>query len=156
VKFVLQDKNVRYDLIDAVLAVPQEDIFTTVQVGLALQKASVSKDFAKFVDTGVRVYRLSKEAKSMDIQEQFFAENIEREVFAQLQNVEKNIQASLSEKKYAAVFDSLLTLIKPVDTFFVDVLVMDEDANKRNNRLAILKRLDTLFKRVGDFEKVVV
>ncbi|MBU0580622.1 MAG: glycine--tRNA ligase subunit beta, partial [Candidatus Margulisbacteria bacterium] len=154
-KFVLQENQVRYDLIDAVLAVPQEDILTTVQLGLELQKVAKRKDFNKFVDTGVRVYRLSKDAKDTNIQDQFFAEDIEREIYILIQSSEALIEDSLNHKKYKEVVEDLYKLAEPVDKFFVKVLVMDEDQNKRNNRLAILKRLDKLFKRVGDFEKIV-
>ncbi|MFC1517179.1 glycine--tRNA ligase subunit beta [Candidatus Margulisiibacteriota bacterium] len=155
-KFVLQERKVKYDLIDSVLAVPQEDILTTVHLGEELQKVASKKDFNKFVDTGVRVYRLSKDAQEKAVQEEYFAEDVEKKVFNLVQIAEKELSESLIQKKYGEAVEKLYSLAEPVDEYFVKVLVMDENEHKKNNRLSILKRLDKLFKKVGDFEKIVV
>jgi glycyl-tRNA synthetase beta chain len=42
-----------------------------------------------------------------------------------------------------------------VDRFFDEVLVMAEDQKLRENRLALLKRLQILFSRVADLSQIV-
>ena len=50
---------------------------------------------------------------------------------------------------------ALLTLSDPVHHFFEKIMVMAEDAELRQNRLALMAALDGLFLRLADFLKVV-
>jgi len=51
---------------------------------------------------------------------------------------------------YATALSSLANLREPVDRFFEEVMVMAEDDATRNNRLAMLNSLRSLFLRVAD------
>ena len=74
---------------------------------------------------------------------------------------EKNLALSLAElasevkplqqdRDYADVLKQLAKLRQPVDQFFDDVMVMVDDENVRNNRLALLQQLRNLFLEVAD------
>ena len=54
----------------------------------------------------------------------------------------------------SAQLETLAALRAPVDRFFDEVMVMCEDAARRNNRLALLARLRRLFLRVADFSRL--
>ena len=59
--------------------------------------------------------------------------------------------APLFEKAhYSSALDRLAALRAPVDAFFKDVMVMAENEQVRNNRLALLARLHALFLAVAD------
>jgi glycyl-tRNA synthetase beta chain len=49
---------------------------------------------------------------------------------------------------------ALATLRAPVDAFFEDVLVNDEDEAIRANRLALLTRIRAATQTVADFSKI--
>ena len=49
---------------------------------------------------------------------------------------------------------SLKSLISPIVQFFDKVLVMDKDEKIKNNRLALLSKLNEKFSIVCDFEKL--
>ena len=51
---------------------------------------------------------------------------------------------------YEAALLSLAELLEPVNTFFDEVMVMADDVALKNNRLALLNRLRSLFLRVAD------
>ena len=51
---------------------------------------------------------------------------------------------------YQQALTRLASLRESVDTFFDDVMVMVDDEDLRNNRLALLGRLRNLFLRVAD------
>ncbi|HXG28410.1 MAG TPA: glycine--tRNA ligase subunit beta [Nevskiales bacterium] len=52
--------------------------------------------------------------------------------------------------RYLAALRALASLQAPIDRFFDEVLVMDEDRAVRANRLALLAELDRLFRSVAD------
>ncbi len=55
---------------------------------------------------------------------------------------------------YGDALTRLASLREPVDAFFDQVLVMAEDAALRDNRLALLNELGSLFLRVADFSRL--
>lgn len=57
---------------------------------------------------------------------------------------------------YTGALKSIASLREPVDTFFDQVMVMDEDLNVRNNRLALLSSLAKVMNAVADLSKLSV
>ncbi len=60
------------------------------------------------------------------------------------------LQPLRRKARYDAMLERLADLKQPVDDFFDGVRVMDEDPVLRNNRLALLARLDALCREVAD------
>ena len=84
--------------------------------------------------------------------EQLLAEEVERH--------RPVLEAHLAAGAYTDALSGLADLQEPVDRFFDEVMVMDEDAKVRNNRLNLLNALQQLFRQldiqVGDRERVVL
>jgi glycyl-tRNA synthetase beta chain len=74
----------------------------------------------------------------------------EVELFATLQQLEASLAPLLNRGKYNASLELLSGLRPVIDRFFDSVMVMDEDAGLRLNRLALLSRLKGLFDQVAD------
>lgn len=64
--------------------------------------------------------------------------------------MEAALQPLRRDACYAAMLERLADLKQPVDDFFDGVMVMDENPVLRNNRLALLTRLDALCREVAD------
>ena len=62
----------------------------------------------------------------------------------------------LENHEYTATLSALAALREPVDRFFDDVMVMDDDKATRNNRLALLRELRALFLHVADLSKLAI
>ena len=63
---------------------------------------------------------------------------------------EASVQAHLAAGDYEAALADLAGLREPIDTFFDEVLVMDENEAIRNNRLRLLNRFARVFDGVAD------
>jgi glycyl-tRNA synthetase beta chain len=74
---------------------------------------------------------------------------------------EKNLTTALNKQQdifdnyyqqanYTQALQSLAPLKQPIDNFFDKVMVMTDDSNVRNNRLAILVSLHSIFSKVAD------
>jgi len=68
----------------------------------------------------------------------------------QLLALEELITPLLSQRDYNAVLEILAGLRETVDQFFEDVMVMADDMALRQNRLALLAKLQQLFMHVAD------
>lgn len=75
------------------------------------------------------------------------AEKILAETVLQLQ---QQVQPLIAQADYTAVLNKLAELRVPVDNFFENVMVNSEDQALRQNRLAILNTLQSLFLQVAD------
>lgn len=60
------------------------------------------------------------------------------------------VRAALADEDFSAALDALADLKAPIDRFFDDVLVMDEDTAIRENRLRLLNRFAGVFVGVAD------
>ena len=50
----------------------------------------------------------------------------------------------------------MVTLGKEIDIFFDEVMVMAEDRKIRNNRIALLRRISDLYRRLADFSALQI
>lgn len=154
-KNVLGEAAIRYDVVDAVLA-DVDDVYTTYQRAQALAKA-MEQDMTKAIQAFCRVGNLAKKTAGGTVDEQLFADDAERELYkaytAAAAAVKKQLEA---EQDYSAVISSLAELADPINKFFDSVLVMDKDEKIKDNRLALLKSIDTLIAQAADFSKIVL
>ncbi len=83
-------------------------------------------------------------------------ENEEKALFQAVTSLSEEVVPLLDVHEYRAALEKLATLRKPVDDFFDAVMVMDEDAALRHNRLALLKQMRNLFLHAADLSKLAV
>ncbi|MCH8553245.1 MAG: glycine--tRNA ligase subunit beta [Natronospirillum sp.] len=74
----------------------------------------------------------------------------ERALIERLASLETAVSASVNKADYDGALQALSSLKDPLDQFFEDVMVMSEDAAERQQRLALLYRVRTLFLQVAD------
>lgn len=79
-----------------------------------------------------------------------FEHKAEQALLDALTVLEAETVPMFAEARYNEALDRLATLREPVDAFFEDVMVMADAENIRNNRLALLARLHSLFLAVAD------
>ncbi|MCH8274836.1 MAG: glycine--tRNA ligase subunit beta [Armatimonadetes bacterium] len=60
------------------------------------------------------------------------------------------------DQRFEDMVHELRGLAKPIDAFFDEVMVMTDDERLRDNRLRLLAYVDGLFRRIGDFDKIVI
>jgi glycyl-tRNA synthetase beta chain len=74
----------------------------------------------------------------------------EKNLAEKLGKAANDVDPMLSERDYSAALTRLAELRGSVDAFFDQVLVMDEDIGLRQNRLALLNNLNSLFLQIAD------
>ncbi|EAR07449.1 glycine--tRNA ligase subunit beta [Reinekea blandensis] len=79
-----------------------------------------------------------------------FEESVEGDLLKALDGVEAKVSAAVQSSDYRTALNELSTLRDAVDAFFDKVMVMADDDNVRNNRLALLSKLRGLFVQVAD------
>ncbi|MSQ18186.1 MAG: glycine--tRNA ligase subunit beta [Betaproteobacteria bacterium] len=97
---------------------------------------------------------LKKSGVADTIDPQLLTDVEERALFEQLVAMEPAVGAQIAAQQFAAALRSLADARDRVDAFFDKVLVNAEDPKLRNNRLALLTRLNRLMNQVADISKL--
>mgnify|MGYP001164706114 CR=1 FL=1 len=153
-------RGFRSDEIDAVLAAGFSDVKDVWARLAALRGIRRHPDFAPLSVAFKRAANLLKQAEKKGEafasapRDDLFRTEAERVLAARVIEMEKASGPLLSARDYPAVLSGLVTLRNPVDDFFVQVVVMDPETALRQNRLALLAEVRSLFVRVADFARL--
>ncbi|GLQ17825.1 glycine--tRNA ligase subunit beta [Maritalea porphyrae] len=83
-----------------------------------------------------------------------FSQDEEAQLFSAIKVVNESVAANISNEEFAAAMADLASLREPVDAFFEDVLVNDDDPKVRINRLNLLAKLRDTMHLIADFSKL--
>lgn len=155
---LLMDQGIRYDVIDAVFADKRNDDMVDLAVRCKALAAYVEAGNAEpLVQVSVRVSNLCKKIeKEVAISGALFKDKSENKLHEVVAAVSKEIIPEIVLYDYAAVLKAGEKVIEPVNTFFDNVMVMDEDENVKNNRLAMLEEVRGIVNAVGDLSLLVL
>lgn len=155
---LLMDQGIRYDVIDAVFADKRNDDVVDLAARCKVLAAYVEAGNAEpLVQVSVRVSNLCKKIeKEVAISGALFKDESENKLHEVVAAVSKEIIPEIVLYDYAAVLKAGEKVIEPVNTFFDNVMVMDEDENVKNNRLAMLEEVRGIVNAVGDLSLLVL
>ncbi|WP_456035680.1 glycine--tRNA ligase subunit beta [Senegalimassilia anaerobia] len=154
-KVMLRDAGVNADTIDAVLAAGVEEPAVISQRAHALEdaRANDAETFDNLATAYARANNLRKPELGEDVDDALLTDP-ERALAGAVTTAEQAVAAALESDDFAAALSQLAALRAPIDGFFADVMVMDEDAALRDNRLRLLNRFVAVFANVADFGKM--
>ena len=70
--------------------------------------------------------------------------------------VNAEFEGYVNNREYGKALKLMITLKKPIDDFFDNIMVMVEDEEIRNNRLGLLKSIGDMMNRIADLGAIVV
>ena len=88
------------------------------------------------------------------VQPDLLMADAEQALAGRLVELSSEVMPLMEAGLYGEALNRLAHLREPVDAFFDQVLVMAEDAAVRDNRIALLNELSSLFLRVADFSRL--
>lgn len=157
VKNMLVEQGLRYDLVDAILAMQLTDMKDVLARARAIKEFAQTDEFAATVQAFVRVSNLSKSVAQADaIKPELLVEDAEKELYKAFEQSQSKINAAMQQAQYLEALQEIAKLVPAINYFFEKVMVMDKDENIKNNRLALLVNIRECVLKIVDFTKVVV
>jgi glycyl-tRNA synthetase beta chain len=159
-KVYLRDMGARHDIIDAVLTPDADDLLLVARRAEALTAFVTSEDGKNLLAGTKRATQLlaAEEKKgtvvASSVSENLLALDAEKALYAAVTSATKDAAAAVATEDFRSAMEALSKLRDPVDAFFEAVLVNDEDAAIRANRLALLKAIREATGTVADFSKI--
>ncbi|MGB3752688.1 MAG: glycine--tRNA ligase subunit beta [Parerythrobacter sp.] len=156
-----REAGVRHDLIDAVFALGGADDLVRLLARVhALQAFVETADGTNLLAGYKRAANILKkegfdaDAASADNSLSYMPEVAEKALIDALDAATPQAKAAVASEDFAAAMTALASLRAPIDAFFEEVTVNDDDEDKRAARLALLARFRDAVHRVADFSKI--
>lgn len=140
---LLLSKDVRHDVIDAVINADQKDLSKLFESARILKKHVVDDEFRPSVEALTRVINLAKKARenndttSETVNPNLFENDSEKVLYQAVTSLEENFGGNTVAENYQA-----LVLLRPlIEAYFDHTMIMAEDKVIRQNRLNQLDKI---------------
>lgn len=151
-KVMMRDAGNSIDAIDAVLSAGVQEPVELINRVSALEAARSEQPevFEDLATAYARANNLCDSKLGTEVNEGLLSE-VEQALVRAVGQAESNVASALENNNYAAALSELAALRKPIDLFFENTMVMDEDQTLRENRLRLLNSFVAVFANVADF-----
>lgn len=151
-KVMMRDAGNSIDAIDAVLSAGIQEPVELINRVSALEAARSEQPevFEDLATAYARANNLCDSKLGTEVNEGLLSE-VEQALVHAVCQAESNVASALENNNYAAALSELAALRKPIDLFFENTMVMDEDQALRENRLRLLNSFVAVFANVADF-----
>lgn len=151
-KVMMRDAGNSIDAIDAVLSAGIQEPVELINRVSALEAARSEQPevFEDLATAYARANNLCDSKLGTEVNEGLLSE-VEQALVRAVGQAESNVASALENNNYAAALSELAALRKPIDLFFENTMVMDEDQALRENRLRLLNSFVAVFANVADF-----
>lgn len=149
---MMRDAGNSIDAIDAVLSAGIQEPVELINRVSALEAARSEQPevFEDLATAYARANNLCDSELGTEVNEGLLSE-VEQALVHAVGLAESNVASALENNNYAAALAELAALRKPIDLFFENTMVMDEDQALRENRLRLLNSFVAVFANVADF-----
>jgi glycyl-tRNA synthetase beta chain len=151
------DQDISIDVIDAVLAnqpTHPSEVAAKIEALVSFRKLPNADSLAA---ANKRIRNILKKIDRKEIGQVdtgLFKEQAETTLHTALDDIYSAVEKMFGQHEYEQALNTLAALSQPVDRFFDDVMVMDKDEQLKNNRIALLSKIDSLFMQVADFSRL--
>ena len=161
-KVYLRDQGIRHDIIDACIAMPNnDDLNLLVKRARALSDTLKTDDGENLIQGFKRANNILTQAEQADgVEYSFgadpkFAEtDEERALFTALDKAEAQITPAMQAQDFTTAMSAMAGLRAPIDAFFTAVQVNSDNGAVRRNRLNLLSRIRQICLAVADLTRI--
>jgi glycyl-tRNA synthetase beta chain len=153
---LLEQPGTTTEMLDAVLALRPPSPLDVVARLAALKEFLLLPDAAVLAGINKRIANILKKTQVNNVAVELagLTEGAERGLHHALVELERPVREATLQRRYAESLRALVALRAPVNDFFDRVMVMDENIGRRNNRLALLRDVQSLLGGVADLSRL--
>ncbi|MBF8436031.1 glycine--tRNA ligase subunit beta [Halanaerobiaceae bacterium Z-7014] len=153
------ENGIRYDVLDAALAVDFYDLQDLKNRLAAIMKFR-NKDYDRFVKLLYGLQRcgnLAAQAEGLDeINSDLIKESEEKVLYDEYVKINDKIEAYFNNDDYYQALEEIAALKDMVDNFLDNIVVMVDDEEVRKNRIGLLERVASLIEPVMDINEIAL
>ncbi len=146
------DLGIAADTFEAVRNVQPTHLIDFADRIQAVQQFRDLPESSSLAAANKRIRNILKKAETVNlsVNESLLSVEAENNLIKQINAMTKKVSPKFEQRKYSEALFDLSALRPSIDQYFEDVMVMDEDEDVRNNRIATLAQVNKLFSTVAD------
>jgi glycyl-tRNA synthetase beta chain len=151
------DRGVMADVFDAVSALAPSRPLDFDRRIRAVSKFRELKEAESLAAANKRVGNILKKSadkNTIEVNESLLSEDAEKNLYRVLTELGEVVEPMFDSGDYQGALSRLSSLRAPVDEFFDSVMVMTDDDEVKNNRIALLNSMHQLFLRAADLSRL--
>jgi glycyl-tRNA synthetase beta chain len=156
VRHLLGVEGFAYDEIEAALEVGATNLPDLKARVEALHAVREEPNFLSVVLAAKRIANILRDSDEHMLSEELLTEDAERRLYNSFLDLKEEVQDAEEEGRYEHCFRAMAGFADVLDRFFVEVLVMDENIDLRNNRIAMLQSIQRTLSRTAELTAMVV
>ena len=154
IKAIMLDEGIAYDIIDAVLAGPVDDVYALFLKARSMAESHL-KGEADLRQAVTRLSNITKGKSGGEVDGALFQEEVEKKLQAAYETAAAKAAPLFASYQYGEALPALKELTQPINEYLDNVMVMVDDEAVKNNRISQLLKTLALFQTWGDFSKLV-
>lgn len=145
-----------YDSIEAALAAGSSNLPDLRARVDAIHRVRDEPDFLSVVLAAKRIANIVRDSPEHELEEAMLLEPAEKDLHRAAQRLRSEVDEAEAAGQYVHCLRQIAQLAEVLDRFFVEVLVMDENRERRHNRIALLQAIQRMISRTARLTEVVV
>jgi glycyl-tRNA synthetase beta chain len=154
---LLEEAGTTSEMLDAVFANRPRSPLDAVTRLQALREFLLLPEAGILAAINKRIVNILKKTSlgpDVGVNADALTEDAERQLHKVLSDLRVPVEDAATQRRYAQSLRALVALRAPVDEFFERIMVMDDNIERRNNRLALLRDVQRLLGGVADLSRL--
>ncbi|MDU3685072.1 MAG: glycine--tRNA ligase subunit beta [Enterococcus faecalis] len=155
---LLMTKNVRHDIIDAVVSAEQADLSKLFASANILKSRFEDQDFKPSMEALTRVINLAQKGQELlgDTEEGIDPSLFENKAEKELYQAVNDLSEAFATRTIAENYEALVNLRPLIDAYFNETMVMVEDEKVKQNRLKQLMQIAKMALSIASLDLLIV
>ena len=155
-RFVLQERGLRYDTVEAAMAAGGDDINRTVKRARVLSERRTEKSFIPYVQAYTRCLNLTKKETPQVLDPSLLVDATEIALENAISLRIERFEQTLASGNYMMAYSLAEELVSHIEALFQAVMIMAEDEALKRNRLALLGQCVVMLGCLGDISVLAI
>ncbi|WP_036728579.1 MULTISPECIES: glycine--tRNA ligase subunit beta [Peptoniphilus] len=153
-KNMLQEDDIRYDIIDSVLS-DSESVVNIFKKANELNKY-FKEDKSSLIDAYTRLHNMAKKKdRDIEFEALLLSEPDEKALYEAQSKLLENVNKLIDDKEYIEALNLMDNLVVLINNYFDNIMVLVDDEKIKFNRLEMISKIDFVMRRILNIEKIV-
>lgn len=155
-RFLMEQQGLGHDTLNAILNTPQKSYVDAKAKAVALWSIRNSEDLKTLARGFKRINNIIFDQPPHPFDAERLQEDGEIRLYRAFSDIAFRVAQKIQEKLYQQALEIMVTLGHEIDNFFDEVMVMTDNIELRNNRIALLQQISDLYRKIADFSALQI
>ena len=155
-RFLMEQEGIAHDYLNAILSTENKSYVEAEMKTRALWAINGSGDLKILARGFKRINNIISSEPHHSFDAELLQDDGEVRLHRAFTDLAFRVKQNIQEKQYDDALEIMVTLGPEIDNFFDEVMVMVDQIELRNNRIALLQEINELYRKIADFSALQI